>query len=391
MEFDRVPGIAKYLSVIFLLSKFGMNTVWFFLPVFFERQIESVFLIGIMTSLPAAVPIILDIPVGNLVQRAGEKIVIFLGLVTNLVPGLLYITGLPALLVLGKISEGLVKTLIWNGGWSLSLKSSEDESESESVSVFLLGVNVAAIIGPMVGGYLIAAHGFNLTFALWAFSAWLAVLVFYIYVGLEGKHGFVGSLEELFQRKTYFDDYHHLKQNWENLKFPMSLIFLYSILFSFFWLAVPLLLERVGADFTQMGIIFGLAAMPKLFQFAFGRLADRIGKLKLVSALGILLAPVMAAMGVYSNIYIVGGLFLVARLFATGFSPPLHAFYDSRVPDELEGEMTGFLEFAKHSGQALGPFMAGTLASIWSVNASFFGAAAVTSLLFLLAFFGRNS
>ena len=390
MEFDRVPGIAKYLSVIYLVSKLGMNTVWFFLPIFFEQTIESVFLIGIMTSLPAVIPVILDIPVGNLVQRAGEKMVIFLGLMTNLVPGLMYITGIPIMLVLGKVFEGLVKTLIWNGGWSLSLKSSEPESESESVSVFLLGVNIAAIIGPMLGGYLIASHGFNLTFALWVFSAWLAVLVFYLYVGLEGKKGFVDSLEDIFHRKTYFDDYRHLKRNWGNLNFPMTLIFLYSILFSFFWLAVPLLLERTGAGYEMMGVIFGLAAMPKLFQFGFGRLADRVGKLKLVAVLGLLLTPVMAAMGFYTNIYVIGGLFLVARLFATGFSPPLHAFYDSRVPDELEGEMTGFLEFAKHSGQAIGPFMAGTLASIWSVNASFFGAALVSALLFGFAFFGRR-
>jgi len=73
LEFDRVPPIAKYLSMVFLLSRLGSNTVWMFLPLFFEQQIESVFLIGIMTSVPSIITIILDIPMGNLVQRAGEK------------------------------------------------------------------------------------------------------------------------------------------------------------------------------------------------------------------------------------------------------------------------------------------------------------------------------
>ena len=122
LEFDRVPPIAKYLSVVYLVSRLGMTTVWFFLPLFFEQQIESVFLIGIMTSLPAAIPILLDIPVGNLVQRAGEKIVIFIGLIMMLFPGLFYLTGIPVLLVAGKAFEGIVKAMIWNGGWSLSLK-----------------------------------------------------------------------------------------------------------------------------------------------------------------------------------------------------------------------------------------------------------------------------
>jgi MFS family permease len=381
LEFDRVPPIAEYLSMVFLLSRLGSNTVWFFLPLFFEQQIESVFLIGIMTSIPAFITILLDIPMGNLVQKAGEKIVIFIGLLANLMPGLLYLTGIPVLLVLGKAFEGVVKSMIWNGGWSLSLKSADPEIESETNSIFLLGVNLAAIIGPIIGGFLIAAKGFDITFALWVFSAWLGALTFYLYIGLEGENGFIESLEEIFQRKTYSDEYHDLKQHWEQVKLPFSLIFLYSILFSFFWLAVPLLLDQVGASYGEMGIIFGIAALPRVFQFLFGRLADNFGKLKLASIIGLFLTPVLVSMSLFSSVYILGGLFLLARLLSSGLSPVLHAFFDSRIPDKLEGEFTGFLEFSKHSGQAIGPVLAGTAASIWSVNASFL-AAAVVALIF---------
>jgi len=380
LEFDKVPPIAEYLSMVFLLSRLGSNTAWMFLPIFFEQRIESVFLIGIITSIPAAVTIILDIPMGNLVQKAGEKIVIFIGLLANLMPGLLYLTGIPIVLVLGKVFEGVVKSMIWNGGWSLSLKSADPKIESETNSIFLLGVNLAAIIGPVIGGFLIAAKGFDITFALWVFSAWLGALTFYLYIGLEGKKGFIESLEEIFHRKTYSDEYHDLKQNWSNLKLPLTLIFVYSILFSFFWLAVPLLLDQVGASYSEMGIIFGIAALPRVFQFMFGRLADSFGKLKLASIIGLFLTPVLVSMSLFSSVYILGGLFLLARLLSSGLTPALHAFFDSRVPDELEGEFTGFLEFSKHSGQAIGPIMAGTAASIWSVNASFLAAAGVAMI-----------
>lgn len=386
MEFDRVPAIAKYLSVIYLLSRLGSNTVWMFLPVFFEQHIASVFLIGLLTALPAAIPIILDIPMGNLVQRAGEKMVIFIGLLMNLMPGLLYLTGIPVLLVLGKAFEGLVKTMIWNGGWTLSLKSADQSNESESQSVFLLGVNLAAIVGPIIGGFLIASKGFELTFAIWVFFAWLGALTFYLYIGLEGKRGFFDSLEDLFHKNTYVNDFQHLKDNWHNVKLPMSLIFLYSIIFSFFWLAVPLLLDDIGAGYEVMGVIFGLAALPNIFQFVFGRWADSIGRLKMVYILSILLVPVLVVMGLISNIYLVGGVFLLARLLNAGFSPALHAFYDSRVPDEIEGEITGFWEFSKHLGQTIGPVMAGTVASIWSINASFFAAAIISFIIFALCF-----
>lgn len=386
MEFDKVPGIAKYLSVVYLLSRLGSNTVWFFLPLFFEMHIESVFLIGLMTSIPAAIPVILDIPMGNLVQRAGEKIVIFIGLLMYLMPGLLYLTGIPLLLVAGKVFEGIVKSMIWNGGWTLSLKSADSDYEAESNSVFLLGVNLAAIAGPILGGFLIANQGFNLVFALWVFFAWLGALVFYLYVGLEGRKGFIQSLEDLFHRKTYSDERTHLKDNWDSLRKPLVLILLYSIIFSFFWLAVPFLLDGLDASYIEMGIIFGVAALPKLFQIFFGDLGDRLGDLKVVSALSLLLAPVLVLMSFVSNIYLVGALFLIARLLASGISPLIHAYYDSQIPDEVEGEMTGFLEFSKHTGQAIGPAMAGAVASVGTINLSFQAAAGVAFMLFAASY-----
>ncbi|PSH02482.1 MAG: hypothetical protein BRC26_00310, partial [Nanohaloarchaea archaeon QH_8_44_6] len=184
MDLDKIPDIAKYLSVVFLFAWIGRSTVWNFLPVFFKQHVNSVFLIGLMTSLPSLVPIFFDIPVGNLVQKVGEKFVILLGLTTAVLPGIMYFTAVPLFLVAGKAFEGLAKVFIWNGGWSLSLKSADPEIESETNSIFLLGVNLAAIVGPVIGGFLIAAKGFDLTFALWVFSAWLGALTFYLYVGL---------------------------------------------------------------------------------------------------------------------------------------------------------------------------------------------------------------
>ncbi|MFB6291940.1 MAG: MFS transporter [Candidatus Nanohaloarchaea archaeon] len=385
MEFERVPAIAKYLSLVFFLGWIGGYTVWNFLPIFFERHIESIFLIGVLTSLPSIVTILLDIPTGNLVQRAGEKIIIFLGLLVAVFPPLLYISAAPVFLVLGKMAEGVSKSFVWNGGWSINLKSADEDVESESISIFLLGINLARVVGPVLGGYIIASYGFNLPFKLWAFTAALAVMVFYSYIGLEGKRGFLDSLEDLFHKKTYFDDWHHIRDNWKNLSLPLVLVFLYSVIFSFYWLAVPLLLKDVGADFMLMGAVFGLAAVPKVFQFVFGDLADRVGQMRLVVMLTVLLTPVLILMGSFQQKVFIAGLFLVARFLTSGLSPAIHAFFDSRVPDEVEGEMVGFLELFKHSGSALGPIVAGTVASLWSVNGSFIAAAGVSALIFLVA------
>lgn len=387
---DRIPRIAKYMSVVFMLAWIGRSTVWNFLPIFIEREIASVFLVGIVTSLPAAVPILIDIPVGNLVQRVGEKFVIFIGLVVAALPPVLYFTALPFMIVLGKLLEGVTKALVWNGGWSLSMKTADSEVEAESISVFLLGINIAIVVGPVIGGYLIASRGFPVTFGLWVFTSVLGVLVFLSYIGTERKKGFIDSLEELFHRNTYRNDWHHLKQNWKQLRFPFTLIFLYSIIFSFYWLAVPLLLDKIGADFITMGLIFGVAAIPKTFQFVFGDLADRIGDLRVVMLTAAVLTPVLFSMNFVTETLTVGALFFVARTFSAGMSPALHSIFDARVPEEVESELTGFLEFIKHSGQTLGPIIAGTVASFWSLNTSFLAAAGVSGAILVTALVGER-
>lgn len=385
MELDEIPDIAKYLSAVFLLAWIGRSTVWNFLPVYFENNIESVFLVGILTSLSSAVPIILDIPVGNLVQRAGEKIVIFLGLTMAIFPPIFYYTAFVPFLFMGKFVEGVAKTLIWNGGWSLTLKSSSEESESESISIFLLGINMAIVVGPVIGGYIIEGYGFGIPMMLWVITSTLAILAYYSYIGTEREERLGESLEEVMERKTYFNDWHHLKENWVNLRQEFSLIFLYSIIFSFYWLAVPLLLDQMDADFTTMGMIFGLAALPKMFQFVFGDIADKIGKHRTLRILALLLIPVLFAMSMVESLLLTGALFFLARVFSSGMSPAIHAIFDEEVPDEIEGEMTGFNELAKHTGQTIGPVFAGTVASIWSLNGSFIAASGVAGLILVFS------
>ncbi|MFO7793856.1 MAG: MFS transporter [Candidatus Nanohaloarchaea archaeon] len=382
MALQEVPRITKYLSVVMLFGWLGRNTVWQFLPVYFEMHIESVFLIGILTSIPAAVSILMDIPVSNYVQRVGEKFVFFTGLVFGAFPAVAYIAATPLTLAFGKLFEGVTKSLVWNSGWSLSMKSSNEDSESKSLSVFLLGVNLAAILGPIIGGYLILSNGFNLVLGLWLLTSIISIGIFLSYIGISSKADKVLMFEELFKSKTYSNDFNHLKEHWRKVTPAYGMIFLYSIIFSFFWLAVPLALEEAGATYVEMGFIFGLAALPKAFQIFFGDLADRIGRYRMLILLSAALNPVLFAMYFLEGPLMLGAFFFVAALLTNGIPPIIHTVFDQRAPEEVESELVGFMETSKHVGQFIGPAMAGTVASAFSLSASF-AAAGIISLVML--------
>lgn len=388
MNFERIPEIAEYLSLVFFLYWISGMLVWNFMPVYFERHIANVFWVGVLTSLTAFVPVLIDIPVGNLVQRTGEKTVIFLGFIFGVFPPLLYLTAAPILFGVAKISEGFGKSMTWSGGWSVAMKSAKEDYESEALSVFLLGVQLAAVIGPVIGGYLIASYGFSLPLGIWFVGSILTLSVFYLYIGLEGHENFIESMEDLFERKTYSNDFHHLKENWEKLRLPLSLIFFRSVIFAFFWLAIPLMLDRMGASFIEMGLVFGVAAAPRTFQFIFGNLGDKVGHLKVTAVLAAAITPLLFIMGLTHGLYTVAGLYLITMLLVSGTSPVIHAIFDSRVPEEVESELVGFLELVKHSGQGVGPLMAGAVASVWSLNASFIAASLFALCLFLIASYG---
>lgn len=391
MDLDNVPQVTKHLSVTLMVLFLGMNMVWQFLPIYFEEVIDSVFVVGVLVALPPLVTILLDIPTGNLVQRAGERVVLFMGLIANIVPALLYLTALPAFLAFGKVSEGIAKSWTWNAGWSLSLKSAKAENESLSLSVFLLGVHLASILGPVIGGFLIYSYGWSLVLGLWVGFGLLALPLYYTYIGTQREQSLISSAEELFHRTTYENDITHLRENWDSIKLPLLLILLYSIVFSFFWLAVPLMLDELGADFILMGVIFGLAALPAAFQFILAEWADRFGKLNTVIALSLLMIPTVFLMGLVESIVLVGVLFLAARILTAGIQPCIHALFDHNAPEDVESELVGFLELSKHIGQATGPFLAGSIASLYGMHAAFYGAGTVTVLLLLAAAYAHQA
>lgn len=382
MALQEIPRITKYLSVVMLFGWLGRNMVWQFLPVYFQMHIDTVFLIGILTSLPAAVSVVLDIPVSNYVQRVGEKFVFFTGLVFGAFPAVAYILATPLTLAFGKLFEGVTKSLVWNSGWSLSMKSSDENSESKSLSVFLLGVNLATIIGPIVGGYLILSRGFSLVLGLWLLTSMISIALFVSYIGISSKADKVLMFEKLFKSKTYSNDFNHLREHWRKVAPAYGMIFLYSIIFSFFWLAVPLALEEAGATYVEMGFIFGLAALPKAFQILFGDLADRLGRYKMLILLSAALTPVLFAMFFLESPYMLGAFFFVAALLTNGIPPIIHTIFDQRAPEEVESELVGFMETSKHVGQLVGPTMAGSVASVFSLSASF-ASAGVISLIML--------
>ena len=385
MDTSRIPATTKRLSLILFVTFLGFRSSWHFLPVFFEQQLENFFLVGLLTSLPSLVTIMTDIPVGNLVQRAGERIVIIMATIVQVTPAICYLLSVPIALIGGKLLEGLSKSLLWNSSWSLSMKTADEETESTNLAIFMLGPNTAELIGPIIGGWLIMTWTFDVAFVFWIAIGLCSIPLAIWLLGTDTKKPLGSAITDLGRRQTYMDEWQDLQQYGGAIIIPLLYVFLYSIVFSFFWMVIPLILDELGTSFLIMGLILGAAAIPKLFQFVFGELADRYGNEQLILTLNIVLIPLLLLMAYAETIIAMAGLFFVARIAVAGVQPAVHSLFDEHAPDHVESELTGFLELSKHSGQAIGPVMAGAVASMFSLSASFFAAAGVTGIIIGLA------
>lgn len=372
--------IERYRKTVFLASVlfiawFGRSLTWNFLPIYFKTVLNSPTAVGFLTSLPALTALLIDLPIGNYIQRTGERFFIATGLIIPAAAAASYTLASTAGFLIGKTVEGLSKSILWTGSWSLSMKASQDDSESRSISLMLLGPNLAAVAAPPIGGLILASTGFNVLFVAWIAAALIAGAAFYRYSKSFERPG---DPRNILKASVFREDAAEVSRHWDVLKHSLGLMFLVSVLVSFNWLAVPLFLEGNGASYLEMGLIFGAAFTPNLLMFGFGKIADTAGRLKSLTGLFIVLAAALTALGLQDSVPLIGLTYFFSAAFTYGMKPIVHTLFDLNVPDEKEGELTGVLEVVKHFGEFLGPLAAGLISGFFSLETVFLTAAALS-------------
>lgn len=134
----------------------------------------------------------------------------------------------------------------------------------------------------------------------------------------------------------------------------------------------------MGVLANIFGLAFGTMSLPA------GFMADRIREKKLLSASCAGMAVSAVAIGLSANIYVLGAALLALGL-ALGIFHPVAATFVARTATR-RGLGFGYLGVGGNLGLALGPILAGTVASLLSWQASYFILAIpaiILSVLFL--------
>lgn len=117
-----------------------------------------------------------------------------------------------------------------------------------------------------------------------------------------------------------------------------------------------------------------------------GRLADAKGRKLMLLRAAFGMAIVFALMGIVTNVWQLVALRAIQGLLG-GFISNANAMIATQTPKNRVGYAMGLLVTGTTAGQLLGPFIGGTLASLFSYRLAFFITAIIFMLVFLLTWF----
>jgi MFS family permease len=361
--------------------------------------------IGLLNAMGAIGALIGAVPVGFLADRFGRKPMLILSAI--LTPLFLALVGLvtsaPLLLVFSLI-QGTVSTAYWVTNIPLLTESTTERQRVGVLAMntfLLLGVGafgnlLGGAIPELVAGILHVSAASTVPLRWGVMLAALITLVFGLPLWLlqeprrrQGRDE-AGANEQgkiVPQRtRTRFPVAAFLKLLVPDLVFTMGEGAVVALMQLYFVLRFHLLPGPLGVIFTISGIVGGI------FSLTAPLFANRWGKLRLITVVQYISAPLMLLIGFAPTLPLAVTGEYTRSFLRTLIDPVYAAFAMENVSSQYRARLSGLYSVTWSIGFSVGPAIAGWLQTNISLSTSFvFGAACLlVAPTLLLLFFGKR-
>lgn len=324
------------------------NLLEFVFPTYLENLDKSYFEIGLLLSLASISGILIDLPMGNLSDKASRKRLMISGLILSVIAAILIfsfegnITLTIAFLFWGMAYQ------IWKVPRDAKFASLTDKIERGQdygldTEVKYLGQTV----GAFVGGFVLLYFGFTGILSFYIVFLLLAVLIIAYYIKENKKENIEKAIVSCSKYSSLLSD---LKEFKVFGLFGIILLF-FSLLFTLWeqilWTFEPLFYgpEVLNIPIELGGLLLAFFSLPGIFlSYPAGRIADRVGK-KIVLFLGLVIIGVSLILFSLSHSLIF--VFALALLISVGWAislPSLDGLIIDLTYRQKKGEATGLCE-----------------------------------------------
>lgn len=362
-----------FASILWLIA---YNGIEFIFPSYLENIGKSYAEIGFLISLIAFGGVVIDLPLGNASSKLSRKKLMILGLVISIIAVVgvfLFTKNIILALIFLLLGAGYQIWVVPRDSYFASLTGPDNRSS-------MYGLNaetqyIGQSIGPLLCGFFLLFFGFYKTYLFYFLFVILTIITIHLGIKKEKhKQLLTEDLITSFHPKNYFSGFKLLKK--------YGIFGVCLLLISFFvmlWEAVLWALQPLfyGPDILNIsphmgGFLLACFSIPGIFlAYPAGRIADKLGKKKILILSLILMGIGLLFFSQTFNIYMI---FIFALVISIGWVFALPSM-DGLIVDTLNlGEnspIIGVWGFFVDMGFVIGPLYAGIMSEFFGIRNTF--------------------
>lgn len=317
-------------------------------------------LVGVLVSLFGLANVAAQPVAATLVDRVGHRkrwIQVGLGIMGVGTAAFLLADSYPALLGI-RAFQAVGFALTLPASMALITVTTERRNRGGAMGVFATFRMLGFAIGPLLGGWLHVAHGFDAVFLVGA--ATILSAIGFVEAWVEEPED-EEPAEETSRRYRFFDP--------ELMTGDIVSLGVATLVMAAAISMMTTLENEFNARLDQTALAFGVAfsaltVTRLVFQVPLGSLSDRIGRKPLVVAGLVLLAPATAWLGVVETTLELTGARLAQGLATAAVASPAFALAGDLSTEHGVGRQLSVLTMGFALGLAVGPLLAGLLAVV---------------------------
>jgi len=356
------------LYVAVLVANLGLGLYMYFIPVFAQSLGATFFDLGLIGTAVAVTSALAPMFVGNLADRVNRAWLFTFALAINALATLALVfsrsvVDVVILRLVGELALGFYYPTVEVVVTDLAPL----ERRVKEMAWYSAASTIGLLVGPIVGGMIIQEFGFLRLFVVSSVILGVAFIQTIIWV-----------VPNYPIRESVAPNFSGIMRTFRKLLPWYLMIGCYGIVYSVMTTIFPGYANSIGVNTTLIGFLFGSFGLGRIFAYVTSERYVRLGEKKALLFASLLMAIGIVGVSVYPTFIV----FLTAILVIGGSSGivfPLTINLISRnYPEDKIGAAVGSYESTVGIGQAVGPILAGVVASLAGIESSFL----------LTAFFG---
>ncbi len=372
-EMFSLPRNVKLISLVMLVYYIGWGISETFTSIYFKEILGSYTKLGIVAGLLPLFGIIWALLAAGLVDKVKKNRIISFILLLYL-PISYIILSLQSFLsfVAFRFYHAFLATNLWLSSETYLRKYSPKNKNAEAIGLFDSAYGISLILGPVIGGILIARYSYSIFYSISIF----AFLAFLVSLKLNDKIARVKPVRRLDIKQEFRDFYSNKK-----LRKIVTFHFFLIIASSFISILLPLFFKEIGASFFQIGLLASLFYLPQIFESYFSTFRN---KRMLFMASMFFASLLFIAMFFVTNVYMLVIITFMLGLSLSAVSPIIQGKAASQMPKAKIGELYSMQFSFMHLANFIGPVMAGIVADNFGLRYIFIIAAIIFIILFFI-------